>query len=315
MSLNEFNIIKTFFQNQNLSRSDVILGSGDDAAIVAVPDNQELAITTDTLISDVHFLKNTSAYDIAYKALAVNLSDLAAMGATPAWFTTALTIPDSNEKWLKDFAAGLFDLANRYKTQLIGGDLTRGHLSITIQAVGFVLKGKALRRDQAKPGDLVYVSNTIGDAGFALKVLKNEIFSKNVPLEKLNRPEPQVYLGEKLLDIANAVIDISDGLSADLNHILEKSNVGASVCVDDIPLSNALIENLSKKDAIQIALTAGDDYQLCFTVPENKKELLDNISKDFSFTCIGKITKELGLHLHFKNGEKYVLEIEGYQHF
>lgn len=307
MTMHEFDIIETFFNTQTTHRRDVILGIGDDAAVINVPADQELVITTDTLVSGIHFAPDAAPYDIGYKSLAVNLSDLAAMSATPAWVTLALTLPTVDETWLREFAKGFFDLANRFQTELIGGDLTRGPLSITITAHGLHPKNSAPYRSRAKAGDLIYVTNTLGDAGFALQYKKS--------LEKLNRPEPQILIGEQLRGIANAAIDISDGLAQDLSHILQKSHVGATVYVDEIPLSKMLRESLPQSEAIKLALTAGDDYELCFTVPEKMSPQLQNALQPFTYTCIGVITDKPGLALQFKNGEKYVLETQGYQHF
>lgn len=314
MTLHEFDLIKQFFASSTLSRRDVILGIGDDAAILTIPSEHELVISTDTLISGVHFPIETSAFDIAHKALAVNLSDLAAMGATPAWATLALTIPEANKAWLTEFSAGFFALANRFNVQLIGGDTTRGPLSITIAAHGIIPTGSALRRDRAKPNDLIYVTNTLGEAGFALQQYQKQI-SPNPFLQKLNQPEPQIMIGEKLRGIAHAAIDISDGLAADLGHILENSLVGANVIVDDLPLSKTLRQFVSQEEGIHLALTAGDDYELCFTIPENKKSQLETTLKDFSYTCIGKITETPGLNFTFRNGDNYVQKTNGYQHF
>lgn len=314
MTLNEFDIIHAYFEKQSNSRSDVTLGIGDDAAIVSVPLNHELAITTDTLVSGVHFPVNTSPYDVGYKALAVNLSDLAAMGATPAWATLAVTLPEASTSWLEDFSNGFFALADRYKVKLIGGDITKGPLNITIQALGFLPKSMGLRRDSAQVGDFIYVTHTLGDAGLALMMLGKKVLPPEIS-NKLNRPEPQVWIGEKLRGIANAAIDISDGLAADLSHILEKSSVGASIDVDSIPLSETMREWLPKDEAIKIALTAGDDYELCFTVPENKIPQLAQTLQNMSYTCIGKITESNTLELHYQNGKKYALKNQGYRHF
>jgi thiamine-monophosphate kinase len=305
--MNEFNLIKQYFTQQHSQRTDVVLGVGDDGAIVKAPSNQDIIITTDTLISDVHFPATTSAFDIGYKALAVNLSDLAAMGATPAWITLALTLPEVNEAWLNDFSKGLFTLAAQHQVQLIGGDTTRGPLSITIQALGFTPPKQALRRDQAKTGDLIYVSNTLGDAAAAIDLLKKNQPVPNELLTRLNRPEPRVKLGEQLRHVAHAAIDISDGLAADLNHILTNSGVGAILYVDQIPLSTMLLATVSTAEAIAFALNGGDDYELCFTAPPNKKIVHGQ--------CIGEITQTLGLDLRFTDGKKYNGKITGYQHF
>lgn len=314
MTLHEFDIIQHFFKKDIDSDANVILGIGDDAAIVSIPNNHELVITIDTLVSGVHFPENTHPYDIGYKALAVNLSDLAAMGATPKWITLALTLPNADTDWLKKFSTGLFDLANQYKTTLIGGDTTRGPLSITIQAHGFVPHGLALRRDGAKSGDLIYVTNSLGDAGLALQRYATETLQTAIA-EKFYRPHPQIHIGQKLRGIANSAIDISDGLAADLTHILEKSSVGACINVDALPLSEAMLKAVSLNEAIHLALTAGDDYELCFTVPKEKTKILEDALLNFSYTCIGTVTASPGLDLQFQNGKKYDLKVNGYQHF
>ncbi len=319
--MHEFEMIQTHFKQQNLAREDVILGIGDDAAIVKIPPDQELIITTDTLISGVHFPTNSIPFDIGYKALAVNLSDLAAMGALPAWFTLALTLPKDDEHWLHDFSRGLFTLANQFQMQLIGGDLTRGSLSITIQALGYLPKSTALRRDAAKSGDLIYVSGYLGDAGFALKILQNKLHlpehDQHAILSRLNRPEPRIALGEKLRHIAHAAIDISDGLVADLSHILAASQVGAIVYVDQLPLSPLLKQALSLEDAIALALTAGDDYELCFTIPQKNKTACEKLLKEqhCTFACIGEITTANKLILRYQHGRDYHGATTGYQHF
>lgn len=314
MTLHEFDIIDTFFKKDTSFDPNIILGIGDDAAIVSVPTNHELLITTDTLVSGIHFPEDTSPYDVGYKSLAVNLSDLAAMGATPSWVTLALTLPQADNHWLKEFSAGFFYLANQYHIHLIGGDITRGPLSITIQAHGLTPSHSALKRNQAKVGDFIYVTNTLGDAGLALKLYQKHTLSPFL-FEKFHRPHPQIKIGEKLRGIAHAVIDISDGLAADLSHILEQSHVGAEVDVDLLPLSETLLNSVSKNEGIHLALTAGDDYELCFTVPSEKKSKLAAELKDFSYTCIGKITDSSHLNLHFQNGKKYDLKTKGYQHF
>lgn len=311
--MNEFAVIQRFFTTQKISRSDVFLGIGDDAAIITPPENQQIVITTDTLVSNVHFPADTLPYDIGYKSLAVNLSDLAAMGATPAWITMALTLPDINETWLTEFSRGFFTLATEHRAQLIGGDLTRGPLTITIQAHGLIPTGQAIQRNTAKPGDLIYVTNTPGDAAFALAVLQKKIKltddDQQTIFTKLNRPIPQIKIGEQLRGIASAAIDISDGLAADLGHILEKSAVGAEINIDLIPLSAAL-RHLEKDKALHFALSGGDDYELCFTVPVDKKNRVPK-----NCTCIGTITNTNKLDLRFSNGTKYDLDQTGYQHF
>lgn len=314
MTMNEFTLIENFFAKQHLTRNDVALGIGDDCALVEVPAKQQLAITTDTLVAGVHFSELASAYDIGYKSLAVNLSDLAAMGATPAWFTLALTLPKPDPVWLKDFCHGLFTLAQHHQTQLIGGDLTRGSLTITIATHGFIPKGQALKRSGAKAGDFIYVTHRLGDAALGLLSQQNKISlaqpHQNYLMTRLNRPEPRIQLGELLRGIASAAIDISDGLASDLGHILEMSQVGATIYVDDLPLSDALINSVSSEQAIELALRGGDDYELCFTVPKEKIALIPPDCR-----CIGVITEKKELDLRFKDGNSYNGATQGYQHF
>ncbi|MDI1352139.1 MAG: thiamine-phosphate kinase [bacterium] len=240
--MNEFELITHFFANQHQPhRQDVVMGIGDDCAIVEVPQGQQLLVSMDTLVSGVHFPITTTPYDIGYKALAVNLSDLAAMGANPAWITLALTLPTADQQWLSSFKEGFFGLAKQFQVVLIGGDTTRGPLALTVQAHGFVPHGQAITRQNAQPGDLIYVTNTLGDAGLALKHLNHEV---NIPsqftellLNRLNRPMPRVKEGLLLRNYATAMIDLSDGLISDLGHILKKSGVGALIHLDKIPLS------------------------------------------------------------------------------
>ncbi len=306
--LNEFSLIEKYFTNQKVFRTDVLLGVGDDAALVTIPSNHQLVLTMDTLIEGIHFPTHTSPCDIGYKALAVNLSDLAAMGADPAWITLALTIPEVNSTWLDDFANGLFQLANEFNVQLIGGDTTRGKLSITIQAHGFVPTNQALRRDGAKVGDKIYVSGTLGDAGLGLRVARDNFDlpfdDKILVLQKLNRPAAKIKLGIMLRELANSAIDISDGLLADLNHILERSHVGARINANDIPLSKALL-NLPREEALKLALTAGDDYELCFTVSPECEKLLP-----MNCYYIGEIVEGNQLQI-----SGYTGDTSGYKHF
>jgi thiamine-monophosphate kinase len=319
--MNEFKIIQQFFATQVQHRGDVMHGIGDDAAIVSVPPGQDLAVTTDTLVTGIHFLASTSAYDIGYKSLAVNLSDLAAMGATPAWVMLALTLPDTNEEWLQDFCAGFFALANRFRVQLIGGDLTHGPLSINVQAMGFTPSQKAILRSGAQPSDLIYVTGTLGDAGLGLAFLEQKTdltpaYQSQV-LERLHHPEPRLAIGVALRGLASAAIDISDGLAADLGHILESSQVGAMLEIDKLPLSEELKLSLSPQAATAMALTAGDDYELCFTIPAHKRGELELALSSIPcrYTLIGAITAQPGLALRYQDGDHYHGPTEGYNHF
>ncbi|MDH5369018.1 MAG: thiamine-phosphate kinase [Gammaproteobacteria bacterium] len=313
----EFDIIRQYF-TLNEIRDDVVLGIGDDAAILTVPGNYQLVQSVDTLVAGVHFPTETSPEDIAYKALAVNLSDMAAMGAEPAWFTLAITLPNDDEKWLEAFSESLFNLARKYKVQLIGGDTTHGPLCISITINGFVPTGKALTRNTAQVTDKVYVSGTLGDAALALAAWQGQCLlddaSSNYLNEKLNRPTPQVELGLILRKYASACIDISDGLIADLGHITDNSQVGAKINFEKIPLSKEFKLNLTD-DAliIPLVLSGGDDYQLCFTIPEkNIVEFEKNIN--VQVTCIGEVEKESGVRC-IKNDTEINISEMGYQHF
>jgi thiamine-monophosphate kinase len=320
--MTEFQLIEHYFAKRRQSRQDVLLGIGDDAALLQIPANQILAASSDTLIAGIHFPENTKPQDIAYKSLAVNLSDLAAMGAQPAWIMLALTLPEIKEDWLDLFYQGFFELMDEYHLALVGGDTTKGELSITLQAMGFVPENQALKRSAAKPGDGIYVTGTLGDAGLALRILQNQITlnnisEKNFLFSRLNRPSPRINIGIALRNISHCAIDISDGLGADLNHILEASGVGARVCVDDLPVSSALTATVAKEEAIDLALNAGDDYELCFTVsPSQEKHLSSIIEKEgCAITRIGVIEKGRGLNLHYRDGNPYQGRVQGYQHF
>ena len=320
MPQSEFDIIETYFNRQQLKRDDVILGIGDDAAILATPPDKQLVIAMDTLVSGVHFPANSSAEDIGYKALAVNLSDLAAMGAEPAWFSLALTVPQSSTEWLAGFAKGLFLLADHYQVQLIGGDTTRGPLTVTIQVAGYVPVGKGLTRDAAKAGDRIYVTGNLGEAALGLRCLQQpQIYTADQQaIAKLNRPQPRVEVGLAIRDIASACIDISDGLLADLGHILEQSRLGASVDRQLIPLSDTL-RNLCQADEenYQLALAGGDDYELCFCAPGEKAPVIKSLAEKLAtpIRCIGVIEQQTGLRLHHGQQECAMNTEPGYEHF
>lgn len=318
--MTEFEIIEHYFnQPTQIKDAHVLLGIGDDGAIVDVPHDQPLVITTDTLVSGIHFFADTAPELIGHKSLAVNLSDLAAMGATPKWATLALTAAKDNPTWLQAFCRGFFALAKEHELSLIGGDLTHGPLSITITAFGLLpTKQSALLRSGAKPGDIIYVTGTLGDAGAALAYMKHQITIDKTDLRadliaRLNQPQPRIAIGKQLLNRANAAIDISDGLVADLTHILVRSHVGAVIHLDRIPLSSALRSTVDHEQALQFALTSGDDYELCFTAPPDVD--IHQVSAPCPITAIGEITKELDLKLLNADGSLYRGNIQGYQHF
>ncbi len=308
----EFSIIDAFFShigasNKKSQKKEIILSVGDDCALITPSPALSLAISMDTLVSGTHFFKEASGYEVGYKALAVNLSDIAAMGAKPKWFTLALTLPNVNEVWLKSFSEGLQVLASQFNTPLIGGDTTQGPLSVTIQIAGEVQPDLALRRDKAQANDLIFVSGTLGGAGLGLEYLlkkTNLNEAEAAPfVNKLKYPIPQVKLGQQLRSIAHACIDLSDGLQGDLQHILQKSQVGAKILLEAIPLYPNLLKYMTEFEALKLALTFGDDYELCFTVPaKNRKKVLD-LGKKLSIPLyeIGTITEQKKLQLFYKN--------------
>lgn len=322
MATSEFSLIDRYFAAQGLQRPDVALGIGDDCALLLPPAGQQLVATVDTLVENVHFFAVTDPEGLGHKVLAVNLSDLAAMGAAPAWVTLALTLPTVDEIWLAAFCRGLFTLANRYGVQLIGGDTTRGPTTvITLQAHGFVPPGQALRRDGAQPGDGIYVTGTPGDAGLALAVAYGKTTVTDTHQAylqgRLERPEPRIAQGLALRSLASAAIDISDGLAQDLGHILKRSHVGACLDRDQLPLSPALRASPSPDAAYTWVLSGGDDYELCFTVPATRIADLEATAAAWDCRCtrIGVITAETGLQLVRADGSAVHLEKLGYDHF
>lgn len=298
----------------------MVLGIGDDCAIMQVPEGKRLAVSTDTLIAGVHFPVSTSAEDIAYKALAVNLSDLAAMGAKPAWVSLALTLPEPDHQWLERFCSGFAKLAKIHNVQLIGGDTTRGSLSITIQVMGFVDVDNFLMRSQAKEGDLIYVSGTLGDAGLGLLSVLDKLDateSLTDCVQKLNCPVPRIELGLALTDMSCCAIDISDGLAADLQHILDASKCAASVELDALPLSDEVKSYYAGQVDFNQILTSGDDYELCFTIAASQQQKLNALASQLNIklTAIGKIKKGEGLEFIDSNGNTFKPEAIGYNHF
>lgn len=320
-SNSEFALIDRYFTQQP-QRSDVALGIGDDCALLVPPPGQQLVVTTDALVSGVHFFADTDPVGLGHKVLAVSLSDLAAMGATPAWATLALTLPRADTQWLEKFAHGLFALATRYQVQLVGGDTTSGALTVlTVHAQGFVPPDLALRRAAAQVGDEVYVTGTLGDAGLALAMLLDKASvaqqHRHYLQQRLERPQPRIAQGLALRGIANAAIDISDGLAQDLGHVLQRSGVGAQLQVERLPLATAVRDSLSPDAAWQMALTAGDDYELCFTVPAARAaQLAEALAHgDCAYSKIGVITAAPGLRLQRDDGSNFPLQDAGYKHF
>ncbi len=318
--MNEFELIRRYFASQGLVREDVLLGIGDDAAVVRVPPGMEQVITTDVLVEGRHFFADCDAAAVGHKALAVNLSDLAAMGAQPAWFTLALALPQADTRWLEAFCAGLFALARRYEVALIGGDTVRGPLTVTIQAHGLLPPGQALRRAGARVGDRLYVTGTLGDAALALKQRRGELAlpgaERHALQQRLDYPEPRVQAGVALRGLASSCIDVSDGLLADLGHILEASRVGACVELGRVPVSEAYRRHLPSVHW-EPALTGGDDYELCFTVPPAREAEL--VARRAQLGCeatrIGEIEPGPELRVLDPAGRAYVPAGRGYDHF
>jgi len=316
MPCGEFSLIQTYFTSRTGQRDDVILGIGDDAAVLQLTGDEQLVVTTDAMVAGVHFPENTSPFDIGYKLMAVNLSDLAAMGAQPRWASLALTLPDADEGWLKAFSAGLFELASQHDVQLIGGDTTRGPLTLSLTLHGVVKKGRYLKRDGARAGDAIYVSGTLGDAALALQHLLENDEAEDALLARLNRPTPRVELGQSLQGIASAAIDLSDGLMADLGHILTASGVGASIQLHDLPLSKQVKARTIDGDW-SLPLAGGDDYEVCFTVPSTCQEALEESAAKagLNVTRVGIIEAEPGLRCVTSAGEILTPHGRGYEHF
>ncbi|MDE1314776.1 thiamine-phosphate kinase [Vibrio aestuarianus] len=317
----EFNLIDRYFSNRQPQRKDVFLALGDDCALVKPPENVRIAISTDTLVAGTHFLIDANPAWVAHKALASNISDLAAMGATPAWVSFALTMPTPDEAWLKPFCDAFFELANYYNIQLIGGDTTKGPLSLTLTVQGFVPQEQALLRSGAKVGDWVYVTGDLGDSKAGLDVIiNNTLRAKPFVLELEKRhylSTPRILAGQALLNLASAAIDISDGLISDIKHILERSQVGVSLDVAALPLSQELLQFVdSLETAQQYALTSGEEYELCFTVPEQNKGSIESALAHCGckVSCIGQIRPQGTFELHHQ-GKVLNWQLNGYDHF
>ncbi|HEX5054968.1 MAG TPA: thiamine-phosphate kinase [Gammaproteobacteria bacterium] len=313
----EFDLIEYLRKHNPVQRPDVLQGIGDDCARLRVESGYELAVTTDTLVSGVHFPADTPPHAIGYKSLAVNLSDLAAMGAEPAWVTLAMTLPRADMAWLASFAEGFFGLAERYGVQLVGGDTTQGPLSITVQAQGFIPQGQAITRAGARPGDYICVTGFLGEAGLNLLKYKGGDLAITTARNRLNYPEPRIIAGIALRGIASAAIDVSDGLIADLGHILTQSGVGARLTLEDLPLSAAMLEDQDPAKMYELALTAGDDYELCFTIGEQHIERINQLQYDLKLPIkhIGNIQENPGLRIYRRGGEPLEIASGGYEHF
>ncbi|RUO68395.1 thiamine-phosphate kinase [Idiomarina ramblicola] len=321
MPRDEFSLINEYFAHRSAKRGDVAMGIGDDGAVVRPIPEHDLVIVTDTLVEGVHFDKTTPPRSVGHKSVAVNLSDLAAMGAQPCWVSLALTLPQIDEDWLKEFSSGLDEICSYYDCQLIGGDTTKGPLTITITAHGQLPEGTAIPRSGAKAGDWIYVSGSLGDAGLGLQVTQDKVSTTGRHLqqviERLHYPTPRVALGQSLRGVASSCIDVSDGLLADLGHLMKEAGAAAQLELEKLPLSLALTETLNVDDALALALTAGDDYELCFTLPEEHRGRMETLTSHLKTrpVCIGRVANgghgDIQLRYH---GDEWSLA-DGYQSF
>lgn len=324
--MDEFALIRRYFHSmqKDASAYGVSVGIGDDCAVLNVPHGQQLVVSIDTLVEGIHFLPDTPAEQLAWRLLGASVSDLAAMGATPAWLTLALTLPHASEPWVSAFSSALSEASQQYKIQLVGGDTTRGPLTLTAQVHGFVQTGCALLRSGAKPGDLICVTGTLGDSRAGLESLLSHSTVNNAPSDEVidylrqrfYRPLPRISTGKLIAPFASSCIDISDGLLGDLNHILDQSRVGAQINPTALPLSAGLQAFTDADTAQKWALTGGEDFELCFTVPPGQWSSLQAQLQchEVPLTAIGAICEKPGLQL-FKAGEWHTVEASGYKHF
>jgi thiamine-monophosphate kinase len=314
----EFDLIRRYFTRP---AGRAVLGVGDDAALIRVAPGMELAVSVDMLVAGTHFFPDAEPRSLGHKALAVNLSDMAAMGATPRWATLALALPGADETWLQRFAEGFFQMAREYDVDLVGGDTTRGPLAFSVQIMGEVPAGRALRRDGARVGDEVWVSGRLGDAALALAHLQGRVAlspeDAAACLPALHTPQPRVALGLALLGVAHSAIDISDGLLADLGHILESSRLGARIEFDALPVSEAMGRHLHEAAARDCLLAGGDDYELCFTAPRDRHEQVRDISRRLGLplTQVGGIVAGRGLTVLDREGKAMAVATRGFDHF
>lgn len=314
----EFELIHKYFTRP---AARTVLGVGDDAALVRITAGRELAVSADMLLAGRHFLLDDDPFFLGHKALAVNLSDLAAMGATPRWALLSIALPEVNERWLKRFAEGWFALADQQGVALIGGDTTKGPLTLSVTIMGEVKKGQALRRTGAKVGDEVWVSGTLGDAALALAYLQRRIqiapHDAAALLPRLHAPAPRIKLGQKLSGVAHSAIDVSDGLLADLGHILEMSGVGATIRVAQLPISETVRGYLREAVARNAVLAGGDDYELCFTAPATQHDAIVRLGRRLKLplTAIGEITRQRKLAVLDENNHPLPIKEHGFDHF
>jgi len=317
--VDEFEIIRRFFLKENHS-SSVCVGIGDDGAVIKPSPNRNLVVSTDTLIEAVHYPLHSAAADIGYRAVAVNISDMAAMGAKPRWMTLSLSLPGINERWLEEFSNGLHVATEEYSVTLVGGDTTCGSQQvISIQMIGEVKSKEEISRANANKGDLIFVTGTLGDAAAGLKQFSLSKESGNQSsylVERFFRPTARIEVGQELVGVASAAIDISDGMYADAKKILDASSLGGTLNLDKIPLSDAICKLYNQKQARDFALSGGDDYELLFTASPSKLALIEGISKQYKLriTQVGRVHKQAGLQCT-ENNSPIDYHDQGYLHF
>jgi thiamine-monophosphate kinase len=315
-AVREFDLISRI-RDRVGSRADVILGIGDDAALLRVPPGKLLVVATDTLNVDVHFPADTAAVDVGWKALAVNLSDLAAMGARPAWCTLSLSLPHADEAWVDRFLDGFLALAHKHDVALVGGDTTRGPLSICVGVHGLVDPDGVLRRDAARVGDDIWVTGTLGDAAAALVQLRAGGAADAALRARLDRPTPRIEVAQALVGVANAGIDLSDGLLADLGHVCSASGVGAMIELGALPASPMLAERFNVEARQGLQACGGDDYELCFTAASGQRNAISRLAReqDVAITQVGRIVAGSGVDCVDAHGQPWHAPRSGYVHF
>lgn len=316
--MSEFDLIHQHFTRPTRHTN---LSVGDDAALISITKGMELAISADMLVAGTHFFADCDPYQLGWKSLAVNISDMAAMGANPKWATLAIALPEVNELWLDEFSKGFFACADAFNVDLIGGDTTRGPLTISVQIMGEAPVGKAIKRSGAKVNDEIWVSGTLGNAAMALAAMQQRFDLSHSDLNQivnaLHTPQPRVALGQALHGVASSAIDISDGLLADLGHILKASKLGATICLNKVPISDTVHRNLHFKQVKNMVLAGGDDYELCFTAPSSMHAEIANLSKtlNLALSHIGRITANNELIVHGLNNEILNIKETGFDHF
>jgi len=319
MSAREFSIIERYFKsisNPSKYENSVVLGPGDDCAVLRVPDGMELCVSTDTLLEGVHFLPNSPAKVVVSRTMGANLSDLAAMGASPYAFLLAMTFPEVREDWLDDFSMTLSEIIEQYQVPLVGGNLSKGPLSLTVTIMGTVPAGSAIKRTGASAGDHIYVTGTLGDAARGLELSRNGE-TDGYLVSRYQFPDARIAAGRRLRGLAKSLIDISDGLVAEIGHLTESDTLGAEIAASELPLSNELLQSAGEDSAIRMALFSGDDYELCFTADPADSVDIKAVSDslDLQMTRIGVVTDDGEIVIRDSKGEPMKFAGAGYEHF